>query len=132
MSFIIRMGVPEMEEFWQDLKMRAFKKKLSKNELRFFKKLSKAFFYLSQNPQHSSLNSHEISALSSRLTKIIGKKIKVWQSYLENNTPAAGRVYWCYAPQKGHITVVGVEPHPEDKKRGGYNKVNLSNLPPVE
>ena len=50
---------------------------------------------------------------------------KVWQSYLENDTPKAGRIYWCYGPEKGGITIVGLEPHPEDKSNG-YKKVTLS------
>jgi hypothetical protein len=28
----------------------------------------------------------------------------------------AGRVFWTYGPDKGEITVLAVEPHPEDKK----------------
>ena len=30
---------------------------------------------------------------------------------------------------RSEITIIGVEPHPEDKKSAGYNKVTLSNLP---
>ena len=132
MAFVIRMGLPEMEEYWEDLRSRYKNDSLSKNELKTFKKLLKALHHLSVNPYHSGLNSHEIDELSFRLSRIIGKKIKVFQSYLENNTPAAGRLYWCYAPQKNHITVIGIEPHPEDRKRGGYAKVSLSTLPPVQ
>ena len=132
MAFVIRMGLPRMEEYWEDLRIRYKKGLLSKNEQKTFKKLYKALHHLSVNPHHSGLNSHEIDELSFRLSRIIGKKIKVFQSYLENNTPAAGRLYWCYAPQKDHITVVGIEPHPEDRKRGGYDKVSLSSLPPVQ
>lgn len=132
MPFTIRLGLPFMEDFWQDLMSRYTNETLSKNELKTFKKLTKALHHLSINPYHSGLNSHEIDELSIRISKIIGKKTKVFQSYLENNTPAAGRIYWCYAPQKDHITIMGIEPHPEDSKRGGYNKVALSDLPPVE
>ena len=86
-------------------------------------KLVKTFNYLSQNPRHNSLNSHEIITLSQRYG------IKVWQSYLENKIPSAGRMYWVYGPGKNQITVIGVEPHPEDKKNKGYDKVVLSGLP---
>ncbi len=55
--------------------------------------------------------------------------MKVWQSYLENHTPAAGRISWAYGPGKGEITILAVEPHPEDQKRGGYDRVRLSDLP---
>lgn len=131
MPFIVRMGLPEMEAFWQDLRTRYKNNTLSKNDLKLFKKFYKAIHHLSINPQHSGLSSHEIDELSTRYSKYLGKKIKVFQSYLENKTPSAGRLYWCYAPQKNHITIIGLEPHPEDKKRGGYSKVKLSNLPPI-
>jgi hypothetical protein len=126
------MGIPYMEEYWQDLKYKYSKNKLSKEETKIFKKLVKAFHHLSNNPKHNGLNSHEIDELSVRQSKIVGKKIKVFQSYLENNTPAAGRFYWCYAPKKEQITIMGIEPHPEDSKRNGYNKVVLSGLSPVD
>lgn len=29
---------------------------------------------------------------------------------------------------KMEITIIGIEPHPEDKKNGGYKKVKLSDL----
>jgi len=51
------------------------------------------------------------------------------QSYLENRKPAAGRIYWVYGPGRKEITIISLEPHPEDKKRGGYDKVSLSDLP---
>ena len=52
--------------------------------------------------------------------------MKVWQSYLEKNTPGAGRIFWVYGPGREEITVIGVEPHPEDKKSAGYQKAMLS------
>lgn len=30
--------------------------------------------------------------------------MKIFQSYLENNTPAAGRLFWAYGPDSGDIT----------------------------
>ena len=51
--------------------------------------------------------------------------MKVFESYLENNTPAAGRVFWVYGPGRGDITIIGLEPHPNDKVKS-YDKVTLS------
>ena len=51
-----------------------------------------------------------------------------WQSYLENKKSGAVRMYWVYGPDKGEITIIGPEPHPEDKKSDGYTKVRLSEL----
>jgi hypothetical protein len=123
MRFLIRMGEPEMEATWNDLSSRKLASKLGTDEERFFKKLVKVLGFLQENPLHNSLRSHEIEPL----TRKYG--FKVFQSYLENNTPAAGRLFWAYGPNQGEITILGIEPHPEDSKRGAYERVRLSALP---
>lgn len=42
------------------------------------------------------------------------------------------RMYWVYGPGEDSITIIGLVPHPEDTKRGAYEKINLSNLPPLD
>ena len=118
------MGVPEMEAFWNDLSDRKLAEKLDKAEEKFFKKWIKALGYLSANPRHSSLVSHEIEELTRK------SGVKIFQSYLENKTPAAGRMFWAYGPDKGEITILAVEPHPEDEKRGAYQRIKLASLRP--
>ena len=83
--------------------------------------IGKALYLLSQNPRHPGLESHEIASLSKRYG------MKVWQSYLENRTPAAGRIFWVYGPSQGEITIIGIEPHPNDKSNA-YAKVTLSSM----
>lgn len=129
MNYAIRMGVPEMQRFWDDLQRRAKQNRLDKSEAKLWKKLAKTVVLLSSNPRHNSLNTHEIEPLTLRYRKIVDKPCKVWQSYLENNTPAAGRLFWAYGPGRAEITVIGIEPHPEDRKKAGYRKVKLSDLP---
>lgn len=123
MPFNIRMGVPEMEAHWNDLAARRAANQLGTDEQKFFKKLVKTLNYLSQNPRHNSLNSHEIDDLTRK------HGLKIFQSYLENNTPAAGRLFWAYGPDQQDITVLAIEPHPEDQKRGAYQRLKLSTLP---
>lgn len=123
MAFRIRMGVPEMEAYWHDISTRKLAGKLDRDEKKFFKKLAKTLGFLSQNPRHPGLESHEIDDL----TRKYG--IKIFQSYLENNVPAAGRLFWTYGPEKGDITILAIEPHPEDQKRGVYQRIKLSDLP---
>jgi hypothetical protein len=77
MPFTIRMGVPEMEAFWNGLTTRSQQGKLGKDEEKFFKKLVKALNFLSQNPRHNSLASHEITDLTRK------HGFKIFQSYLE-------------------------------------------------
>jgi hypothetical protein len=126
MAFRIRMGVPEMEALWNDLSTRKQEGELDKDEERFFKKWVKALGYLSANPRHNSLASHEIEDLTRK------HGVKIFQSYLENKTPAAGRMLWAYGPDKGDITILAVEPHPEDEKHGVYGRIKLASLPPTK
>ena len=123
MSFIIRMGLPEMEELWNKLQTEYRIGKISKNDAIIFKKWGKALKLLSENPRHPSLKTHDIEVLSERYGE------RVWQSYLENKTSGAMRMYWVYGPDKKSITIIGLEPHPEDKKNGAYERITLSDLP---
>lgn len=108
-----------MEEFWNGLCEKVNLGKANKDEKSMYKKVGKAMSLLSSNPRHPGLESHEISSLSNRYG------MKVWESYLENNTPAAGRLFWVYGSGRGEITVIGLEPHPNDKVKS-YDKVTLS------
>src|SRR5436309_3176018 len=123
MPFNIRMGVPGMEATWNDLVARGRGGKLDREETKSYRKLTKALGYLRENPRHNSLASHEIDALSRKCG------FRVFQSYFESKTPAAGRIFWSYGPDKGDITILGVEPHPEDQKRGAYERIKLASMP---
>lgn len=126
MPFDIRMGLPEMDALWRDLDQRASSANLKGSDKTLYKKLCKTIRLLANNPRHPGLCSHEIAPLSKRYG------IKVFESYLENNTPAAGRLFWVYGPDRTDITIIGLEPHPEDKKHGAYDKVRLSGLGKIE
>lgn len=118
--FSIHLGIPEMAELWAEFCFKAKAKTIGKDEEKLYKKWGKAMALLANDPKHPGLNSHEIEALSRRYGE------KVWQSYLENRNPSAARMYWVYGPGKSEITIIGLEPHPEDKKSSGYAKVKLS------
>ena len=123
MGFVIKMGVPDMLEFWNDLKNKHKDGISTKDEEILYSKLCKLLKLLADNPMHPSLKSHEIDDLSRRYG------FKVWQSYLENNVSKARRVFWVYGPDQGEITILGVENHPENK-RGAYKRIILSKLKP--
>jgi len=118
--FSIEWGIPEMNSFWDDLETKEKDGTLDSDEKRLKKKLDKAILFLASNPKHPGLNTHEIDSLTKRF------KEKVYQSYLENNTPGAGRLFWIYGPVAKVITIVGCEPHPESGKSRGYDKVKMS------
>jgi hypothetical protein len=119
--FEIHLGIPEMEELWNSLSEKFHNNSVKKNEIKLYKQMGKAMALLASNPKHPGLNSHEISALSARYG------MKVFESYLENNTPKAGRIFWVYGPNKKDITIIGLEPHPDDKSNA-YKKVTLSSM----
>ena len=113
------MGIPEMKQFWDNLEQKIKAKSASKKEIELFKKLVSCFKKLSTDPRYPSLCTHDIEALTKRYD------LKVWESYVENNKPAAERIFLVYGPGREDITVIGLEPHPNDKK-DAYNKITLS------
>jgi hypothetical protein len=117
------MGVPEMEKLFNYLARGKEAGTLDPEEEKLARKFFKTLDLLASNPRHNSLASHEID----ELTKRVG--FKVFQSYLENRTPAAGRLFWAYGPDSAQITVLGLEPHPENTKHG-YAGIRLSRSPP--
>lgn len=119
--FDIRLGIPEVEEYWRNLKTKIDNKQANKNDEIKYKKLGNTFKKLSENPKYPALCSHEIKALTKRYD------IKVFESYIENNKPRAGSIFWVYGPNKSDITIVAIEPHPDDKTKS-YEKIELSSI----
>ncbi len=120
MSFKIHLGIPEMKEKWDELKKKSKEGTLTKTEADLYSKWGKTMAKISADPFYNGLETHDIEALSKRYG------MKVWQSYLENKTSKARRIYWVYGPNKNDITIIGLEPHPEDKKNGAYDRITLS------
>ncbi len=119
--FIIHLGVPEMKSLWDALTTKIKTGLANRKEEKLYRQMGKAMKLLSQNPRHPGLHSHEIDALTVRYG------IKVWESSLENNTLTAARIFWVYGPETGDITIIGIEPHPNDKSNA-YKKVTLSSM----
>ena len=122
MIYEIHMGIPEVKEYWDDLQQKVKEGKAGKEEEKRYKQIGKTMYLLSQNPRHPGLQSHEITSLTARFG------MKVWESYLENNTPKAGRLFWAYGPEQGDITIIGIEPHPDDAKSNAYKIITLSKM----
>ena len=82
------------------------------NEQAKLKKVRKALALLEQNPRYPGLNSHQYESFP------VAKDVKVWDSYVENRTPGAWRIYWMYGPNEMRdgveiavITVLVIGPH---------------------
>ena len=69
------------------------------------KAVRKTLARLETDPRHPGLRSHEFKSLSSH-----GKK--VFESYAEQDTPAAYRVFWRYGPKEGQLTIIAITSHP--------------------
>lgn len=122
MIYNIHMGVPGMAELWERLQTGYRNGTIGKKDAELYRKFGAALKKLAMDPFYPSLNSHEIEPLSKRYG------MKVWQSYLENRKSGARRMFWVYGPEKKDITVIGLEPHPEDSKNGAYDRVILSEV----
>jgi hypothetical protein len=75
------------------------------------KKVRRALACLEQNPRHPGLASHPYESFP------VEQNVKVWDSYVENNTPSAWRIFWRYGPDEPDadlpvITVLAITPHP--------------------
>ena len=58
------------------------------------------------NPCHPGLQTHEYAKLTGPQGQM------VFEAYAEDRTPAAFRVFWCYGPDRGQITIVAITLHP--------------------
>lgn len=72
------------------------------------KQVIKTLRHLKSDPRHQGLNSHVFSSLKHPFNS----NGKVFESYIQNNTPGAYRVFWCYGPNSQQITVIAITPHP--------------------
>jgi len=75
MPFKIRLGIPEVVTFWNDMNQKFDRGQLNAMDEKFFKKFIKALRFLSDNPRHNSLNSHEIPPLTENTALKFGNPI---------------------------------------------------------
>jgi hypothetical protein len=72
------------------------------------KQVTKAVQQLANDPRHPGLNTHEYDSLPHPYDP----SKKVFEAYAQNKTPGAYRIFWCYGPAKGEITIIAITPHP--------------------
>lgn len=83
------------------------KAKASKAE-GLFKQVDKCIRLLLDNPRHPGLKTHEFHSIEHPYEA----GGKVFEAYIQNRTPGAYRLFWCYGPDKGEITLLAITPHP--------------------
>lgn len=77
-----------------------------KSKLNQYKAIGKAIALMQTDLRHPSLNTHEYSKLSR------DKGYKIFESYAQNKTPCAYRIFWRYGPAKDEIEIIAITPHP--------------------
>jgi hypothetical protein len=78
------------------------------------KQVRKTLGYLETDLRSKSLQTHEFESLTKRYGQ------KVFEAYVQQNTPVAYRVFWHYGPDEidkngrriAIITVIAITPHP--------------------
>lgn len=83
------------------------KRKTSKIE-ELFKQVYKTIHLLKSNPRHPSLHTHEYDSIENPFNS----KQKIFEAYVQNNTPAAYRIFWCYGPTQKQMTISSITAHP--------------------
>lgn len=70
------------------------------------KAISKSIGLMCSNLRHPSLHTHKYDNLRGPNNE------EVFESYAQNKTPGAYRIFWYYGPGRKRITVLEICPHP--------------------
>ena len=81
-------------------------KALEKEQPQKYRKVLKTLALMETNLRHPGLNTHKYSSIQGKNGE------EVFESYVENKTPGAFRVFWHYGPDRQEITIVAITPHP--------------------
>jgi len=70
------------------------------------KKIKDCIDKIQNNPRYPGLHTHKNESFKTYTNE------DVFQSYIENKTPGAYRIFWHYGPDTNTITILAVTPHP--------------------
>jgi hypothetical protein len=79
---------------------------LAKTDPKKYKKVLKTLGLMEINLRHPGLKTHKYDSLKGP------DDAEVFEAYVENRTPGAYRVFWCYGPSSEEITILAITPHP--------------------
>ncbi|MBJ7901675.1 MAG: hypothetical protein GC158_17550 [Cyanobacteria bacterium RI_101] len=71
-----------------------------------YRKVLKTLGLMETNLRHPSLKTHKYTTLKGENGE------EVFESYVENKTPGAFRLFWHYGPNNREITILAITPHP--------------------
>lgn len=69
------------------------------------KQVRKVLGFMETNLKHPSLHTHKFTTFSCQLGT-------VFETYAQNLTPGAYRIFWAYGPGKREIYILSITPHP--------------------
>ena len=78
----------------------------SKDKIAQYKAVAKTLGLMQINLRHPSLHTHKYDAINSPFGE------EAFESYAQNKTPGAYRVFWCYGPERGYLYIIAITPHP--------------------
>lgn len=70
------------------------------------KSVNKILGFMEANLRHPSLHTHKYDAMQGPNGE------DVFESYAQNKTPGAYRIFWHYGPGKRKLTILEICPHP--------------------
>lgn len=85
--------------------LKELKNDLSKK--RILKDVLKALRLMESNLRHPSLNTHAFEGIKGP------KGEKVFEAYVQQDTPGAYRIFWCYGPEKRMLNIIAIISHPD-------------------
>lgn len=80
---------------------------LEKKDRQKHRKVLKALGLIESNPRHPGLQTHKFKSLSGPNGE------DVFEAYVEQDTPAAWRVFWYYGPGRATIRILTIARHPD-------------------
>jgi len=72
------------------------------------KQIKKALGCLQQDPKHPSLQTHPYTSIEHPYRP----HENVFEACAQQHTLSAYRIFWCYGPKKGQMTIIAITPHP--------------------
>lgn len=92
-------------QFSEAAKLKVKELELDKSKRGLLKQLRRVLGFMETNLKHPSLNTHKFSGITCSLGD-------VFESYAQNNTPGAYRIFWAYGPGRREIYILDITPHP--------------------
>lgn len=92
-------------QFSEEAKLKLLALEIDKSKKGLLKQIRRVLGFMETNLRHPSLNTHKFTEISCKLGD-------VFETYAQNNTPGAYRVFWAYGPGKRELYIIDITPHP--------------------